>query len=75
MDRAYHGDVGPYRLCHDVYQQPFGLLHAAFFVGRCGGGHGGTPGGRAAALRLAHRASPSSMGTPTSDPYSVQDPS
>src|SRR6478609_9842182 len=42
---------------------------------RCGGGYGGAPGGRPTALRLAHRASPSSMGTPTSDPYSVQDPS
>src|SRR5215831_13296992 len=57
-------------------------------LARRAGRHGDTPGGCPAALlgsgRLlgpaglagrAHRASPSSIGTPTSDPYSVQDPS
>src|SRR5215475_12205942 len=52
-----------------------GPRHVALDDGltRCAGGHGRAAGGRPAALSRAHRASPSSMGTPTSDPYSVQD--
>src|SRR5712691_4258716 len=38
------------------------------------GGHGG-PAARRAASVLAHLPSPTSIGTPTSEPYSVHDPS
>src|SRR5579859_5733049 len=55
-------------------------LHDRLVAGRGGRGdaaRGGAAAVRASARRIrsAHRASPSSIGTPTSDPYSVHEPS